>query len=139
GKNVFLCSDIVVGNDTFRVVNTHLESIRFKPEDYKFIENIGAESEEELNGSINILRRMKRAYTKRAQQVSVLKNEITGSSYPVILCGDFNDTPNSYTYNVLSDGLSDSFRQSGKGFGRTYAGIFPSYRIDYILHDKKLK
>jgi len=139
-RNIFLCTDILAGNDTLRIINTHLESIRFKPEDYKFIENIGNEKqEEELNSSLNILRKMKRAYSKRAKQVETLKEEITRSPYSVILCGDFNDTPGSYSYQILSDGLTDSFRESGKGFGKTYAGSFPSFRIDYILHDKKLK
>jgi endonuclease/exonuclease/phosphatase family metal-dependent hydrolase len=139
GKNVFLCTDILMGEDTFRVVNSHLESIRFKEEDYKFVENIGGENEEEISGSMNILRKMKRAYVKRALQVNVLKSEISKSPYPVILCGDFNDTPNSYTYSILTDRLTDAFRESGSGLGRTYTGAFPSFRIDYILHDKRLR
>jgi endonuclease/exonuclease/phosphatase family metal-dependent hydrolase len=137
-KNAFIYSDITVGTDTLRVINTHLESIRFKPEDYKFMQNPG-ESEEELSSGLNILRKLKRAYTKRSQQVNVLKSEMIKSPYPVIVCGDFNDTPSSYAYHNLSEGLSDAFRESGKGFGKTYGGSLPSYRIDYILHDKKLK
>jgi endonuclease/exonuclease/phosphatase family metal-dependent hydrolase len=138
GRNLFLATDILAGNDTIRIINTHLESIRFKEEDYKFVSNIGGENEEEIAGSMSILRKMKRAYSKRALQVGVLKNEIAKSPYPVIVCGDFNDTPNSYTYSQLTDGLKDSFRESGTGFGQTYAGVFPSFRIDYILHDSRL-
>jgi endonuclease/exonuclease/phosphatase family metal-dependent hydrolase len=140
GRDLFICSDVVVEDDTMRIINSHLESIRFKDEDYRFIENLGSDgNEEELNNSLNILRKLKWAYTKRARQVKVVKEEITKSPYPVIVCGDFNDTPSSYTYKELSDGLFDAFRESGKGFGKTYAGKFPSYRIDYILYDKKFK
>jgi endonuclease/exonuclease/phosphatase family metal-dependent hydrolase len=54
----------------------------------------------------------------------------------VIVCGDFNDPPFAYTYNHISDDLKDSFRESGKGTGKTYHGdIYPSFRIDYILHN----
>jgi endonuclease/exonuclease/phosphatase family metal-dependent hydrolase len=57
------------------------------------------------------------------------------SPYPVIVCGDFNDTPNSYVYHKLADGMTDAFMESGAGFGNTYLGKVPSFRIDYIFHD----
>ena len=139
GGNVFIFSDIVVGNDTLRVYNTHLESIRFNRKDYQFIENIGSGVEQdEVDRSLNIIRRLKRAFINRSKQVDVLRQHILKSPYPVIVCGDFNDTPTSYAYSVISKGLKDSFREAGAGSGRTYAGVFPSFRIDYILHDEKL-
>jgi endonuclease/exonuclease/phosphatase family metal-dependent hydrolase len=140
GRDLFICTDVVIKNDTLRIINAHLESIRFKTQDYRFIENLGSDAtEEELSTSINILKKIKWAYTRRARQIKVVKEEIDNSPHPVILCGDFNDTPASYSYHKLSDGLADAFRESGSGFGRTYAGNFPSFRIDYILHDKKFK
>ena len=54
----------------------------------------------------------------------------------MIICGDFNDTPSSYTYHRISDHRKDAFVESGSGFGTTYAGeFFPAFRIDFILHD----
>jgi len=140
GGNIFIYSDVVVAEDTLRIVNAHLESIRFKEEDYRYIENISNDVEQEdVTGGIRILKRMRRAYGVRARQVDVLKDSINKSPYPVIVCGDFNDTPSSYTYHKIADGLVDSFRESGSGFGKTYAGLFPSFRIDYIFHDPRLK
>ncbi len=140
GGNIFIFSDIVVGVDTIRVYNTHLESIRFRNQDYKFIENLGSDVEQdELKGSLNILSRLKRAFIKRSTQVEVLHQHIINSPFPVIIFGDFNDTPSSYTYSTIAKGLKDSFRESGVGLGKTYAGAFPSFRIDYILHDPRLK
>jgi endonuclease/exonuclease/phosphatase family metal-dependent hydrolase len=52
------------------------------------------------------------------------------------VCGDFNDTPISYTYSTIKEKLADAFKESGIGIGNSYVGI-PSLRIDYILHDKK--
>jgi endonuclease/exonuclease/phosphatase family metal-dependent hydrolase len=141
GGNVFIYSDIKIGDDTLRVFNVHLESIRFRKEDYKFIENLGNDEveQDELAGGLNILRRLKRAYQKRAEQVDLIYHEIRKSPYRVVVCGDFNDTPSSYAVNTLSENLKDSFRESGVGFGKTYSGPFPSFRIDYIFHDKQLK
>ena len=141
GGNIFIYTDIVKGKDTIRVFNTHLESVRFKWEDYKFIENLGNDEvqQDELDGGMKILRRLKRAYVKRANQVNVLHDTIHASPYPVLLCGDFNDTPSSFAYSILGKDLKDAFKESGRGFGTTYAGPFPSFRIDYIFHSKELQ
>ena len=77
---------------------------------------------------------MKQAYIQRAGQVDILKEDIRSSPYPVIVCGDFNDTPVSYTYKTLSKGLSDVFIESGSGAGSTFRGNFPYVRIDYVLY-----
>lgn len=58
---------------------------------------------------------------------------------PLIIAGDFNDTPASYIYQRLTDSLSDSFVEQGRGFGTTYHGPFPAYRIDYVLHSDGLR
>ena len=48
---------------------------------------------------------MRQAYIQRADQVDIIKEDIRLSPYPVIVCGDFNDTPVSYTYKTLSKEL----------------------------------
>ena len=140
GGNIFISSDIKVGDDTIRVINTHLESIHFGWSDYKFIQNLNNDDveQDELKGSLTIVRRLRKAFIKRAAQVEVLKDSIKASPYPLIVCGDFNDTPSSYTYSVLTENLNDAFKISGNGSGKTYAGPFPSFRIDYIFHDKRI-
>ena len=62
--------------------------------------------------------------------------QIKKSPYPTIICGDFNDTPLSYTYQRLSEKKYDAFIKSGNGIGTTFIKI-PSLRIDYILYDKE--
>jgi len=78
--------------------------------------------------------KLKTAYIKRAEQVDSISAHINNCPHPVIVCGDFNDTPVSYAYRKLTRGLKDAFITTGKGLGNTYLGIFPSFRIDYILH-----
>jgi endonuclease/exonuclease/phosphatase family metal-dependent hydrolase len=137
-NNTCIYSDLVVKKDTIRVYNAHLASIRFSDEHYQFLENLGEEGDSpEIEKGISILKKLTAAYRRRAIQVEKIKAHMNESPYPVILCGDFNDTPVSYTYQTLSEGLNDAFRVSGWGIGNTYIGAFPSFRIDYILHSEE--
>lgn len=137
--NFCIYSDIVVDEDTIRVFNVHLESIRLSKEDYLYVEELPKKTDTQeifSENSKKILRKFKRAFITRAPQARKLNEVINESPFPVIVCGDFNDTPSSYTYHQLSNNLVDAFKESGKGIGMTYAGSLPSFRIDYILHDQ---
>ncbi|HTF05125.1 MAG TPA: endonuclease/exonuclease/phosphatase family protein [Bacteroidia bacterium] len=139
-NNICLYSDIVKGKDTIRVYNMHLQSINFGYADIRFVETMLSEedAENEIENSKNILRRMKRAYTRRAGQANAIVEHMQQCKYPMIICGDFNDTPVSYTYNILSSGMKDAFRESGSGFGKTFVNPLPIPRIDYILHSETM-
>ncbi len=134
--NLCIFSDIVKGDDTIRVYNIHLESIRLSKEDEMFYDDIGNQNEQDgiKMGSRKILYKLKHAFIKRASQARTIAEHIKQSPYPVLVCGDFNDTPDSYAYHIVSQNLRDAFVESGKGIGNSYNGKFPSFRIDYILH-----
>lgn len=138
-NNYCIYSDIDVNGDTIRVFNTHLSSIRFAHEDYTFISNLNRDRTEFERGSKRIAQRLITAYQKRDNQIAKVKSNILRSPYPVVFCGDFNDTPISYAYSSVDEVLLDSFVESGSGLGRTYNGPFPSFRIDYIWHDKRFE
>ncbi|MES2590445.1 MAG: endonuclease/exonuclease/phosphatase family protein [Bacteroidota bacterium] len=139
-NNICIFSDIKINNDTVRVYNVHLQSIHFNYVDYQFVDDIMNNKEtEELEKSKNILRRLKKGFIKRSGQTELVAEHISNSPYPAIVCGDFNDPPASYTYHTIAKNLKDSFIESGNGFGRSYIGKFPSFRIDYILHSKQYK
>lgn len=137
-NNFCIYADIKYNGDTIRVYNAHLQSIRFKPEDYAFVED-NKNQEKIETGVKRIAVRLKKAFEKRQEQVEKIVASIKLSKHPVVLCGDFNDPPVSYTYNVLSEYLKDSFIEAGSGIGNTYNGAFPSFRIDYILHSEEFK
>jgi endonuclease/exonuclease/phosphatase family metal-dependent hydrolase len=86
-----------------------------------------------MQGIRSIGSRLKSAFVMRADQATMIANYIRESPHPVIAMGDFNDTPNSFAYRKIKKGLEDSFRMAGKGFGNTYAGELPSFRIDHIM------
>jgi endonuclease/exonuclease/phosphatase family metal-dependent hydrolase len=141
-NNICIFSDLKIGEDTVRVYNVHFQSISFDRADYKFIDalkenNDTLDAEDIEIASKNILRRLKRAFIKRASQTDKVLEHIATCPYPVIICGDFNDSPFSYTYHSFSEKFKDSFMESGSGIGTTYLGDFPSYRIDYIFHSDK--
>jgi endonuclease/exonuclease/phosphatase family metal-dependent hydrolase len=138
-SNSGIYSDIVIDRDTIRVFNIHLESIRLSGDDYKFvIEFIDPGMQSQSSSSRIILGKFQRAFEKRAGQAEIVARYIQQSPYPVLVSGDFNDTPISHVYHKISSGLKDAFLESGYGFGSTYSGNIPFIRIDYILHSDRL-
>jgi endonuclease/exonuclease/phosphatase family metal-dependent hydrolase len=134
--------DICVGKDTIRVLNLHLESVKFGKEDYNFVSeitNTPANNDNLKKGSWAIFSKMKNAYIKRAAQIETVARYIKESPYPVIFCGDFNDTPVSYSYRQINNELEDSFVEEGQGLGQTHNSMIPFLRIDYIFHSKSLQ
>lgn len=93
---------------------------------------------EQISEIRDIGSRLKTAFSMRAEQAKVIASYIKDSPHPVIAMGDFNDTPQSYAYRKIKKGLDDAFRKSGRGFGNTYAGELPSFRIDYIMYGPPL-
>lgn len=136
-------ADIMVHTKIIRVYNIHLQSIRLGWDDYSFYSNLSEGEGDQASyskGIYQIVAKLLKAFKKRAIQVETLLDHLKRSPYPVIICGDFNDTPTSYAYNKLINKRVDSFVESGSGFlNPTYAGSLPSFRIDYILHDKAFK
>lgn len=136
GKTNFgMFSDIVIKGDTLRVYNVHLQSNHFKQRDYNFIANPDSGNKEVMmDGAKHLLKRIRSAVNKRSNQAEELSLHIGTSPYPVLLCGDFNDPPFTYTYHTSRKFLRDAFTEKGKGFGATYIGFPLKFRIDYILH-----
>ncbi|MBI1305110.1 MAG: hypothetical protein GC181_00690 [Bacteroidetes bacterium] len=127
-------TDIVRDKDTIRIYSLHLESNRIKPDDYHKMKQLNLDDNYQVHAQ-GIVRRLKQASQKRAGQSDLLSQHMSTSPYPVIICMDLNDTPNSYAYRQLRGDRSDSFVEGGQGWGATYQKPFPFLRIDYILHD----
>lgn len=137
--NISIYTDINFNGDTLRIFNNHLQSIHLDVKNYAFLDSLKLKyNEQQLNEILDISYRLKDAFIRRAQQADMISEKISESPYPVIICGDFNDTPVSYTYKKIKSSLSDSFMEAGSGIGNTYTGIFPSFRIDYILHQTNM-
>jgi endonuclease/exonuclease/phosphatase family metal-dependent hydrolase len=136
--NDCIYADININNRIVRVYTTHLQSIEFADSDYTTFEHVTSDSGVHLSSLKGIVSKMKKAFIKRGTQVDALRYNITHCPYPIIFCGDFNDSPTGYAYSKLSDNLKDAFLETNVGIGGTYIGAFPSFRIDYILHSNEL-
>jgi endonuclease/exonuclease/phosphatase family metal-dependent hydrolase len=138
--NMIIYTDLEIDYDTVRVFNCHLQSYRLGEKEINDLDSIDFEDHIEAKQKLKVLIvKYKNAIMKRAEQAATLKASISISPYPVIVCGDFNDPPGSFTYHTVSGGLKDSFVESGKGTANTYNGKLPSFRIDYILYSPVFK
>ena len=136
--NYCIYADIIKNKDTFRVYDIHLQSIKLQSNYYSDQTNDPTSNLTEESAIRLIYRKLQSAYVKRADQARRVVNHIQTSPYPTIVCGDFNDTPMSYTYNQFDRVLTDAFRNTSTGIGVTYVGKMPAGRIDYIFHSPEL-
>jgi endonuclease/exonuclease/phosphatase family metal-dependent hydrolase len=136
--NMVIFTDILMNTDTVRVYNCHLQSYRLRPKEINSIDSMDFENNRETKEKLRGLGlKFKDAIIKRAEQAAILRDNMNHCRYPVIVCGDFNDTPVSFTYRTVKGDLEDSFTESGQGTANTYNGKLPSFRIDYILFSPK--
>lgn len=135
GQNGLLSADVVIGKDTVRIINTHLYSMTLK---LNRLANQKRYSgvKRETRGT---LRQMQRGFINRNTEVHLLESWIQASPYPVVICGDFNETPYSYVYGRLRKRLANAFELKGSGFGFSYNKLPKFIRIDnQFFDDKKL-
>ena len=134
-----LQGDIVPNSgDTLRMFFVHLHTFGLSDNDKEYIEALAktdTKAAEKLARSKSFIWKFNYAYVLRAREVKVAKSVIDSSPYPVVMCGDFNDLPASYTYTRFTEHLTDAFVEKGRGFGRTYSRLSPTLRIDYIFYD----
>lgn len=139
--NKAIYTDIVKDGRSFRVYNVHLQSIGFQPQDYAFVKDVQKRAFESDNvaSTKRIGGRLKKAFLERSIQAKHVKEDIDRCRKPVIITGDFNDTPLSYAVNTIAENLNNSFIKKGSGWGITYNGDFPNFQIDYILSSKNFE
>ena len=127
-----------MNNDTLRVFTTHLQSLQFTRYDYERIEKIKSVEDSLLANSKGILSKLKKGITYRSLQADIVHEVVGNSPHPYLICADLNDVPNSYTYFTVRGDLQDAFLKKGTGIGRSFTGLSPTLRIDYILANKEL-
>jgi endonuclease/exonuclease/phosphatase family metal-dependent hydrolase len=137
-NSIFQYVDVVKGGDTLRVFNLHLQSLKFTRKNLNYINDPSLADKEALQESKSIFSKLKRGFVERGIQADRIRAEISKSPYRVIVCGDFNDLPNSYAYSIIGQGLNNAFAKKGNGLGRTFSGISPTLRIDNIFVDKRI-
>lgn len=135
--------DVVVGRDTFRLFNNHLESNRLTHHDLP--DSLSTDAVRMAAQRIN--QKMGKALPTRNAQARAIRDEIDASPYPVVVVGDFNSMPTSYVYRHIRSGsmwrrltgknnarLQDAFLSTSWGrLGNTFTSHHVGIRIDYVL------
>ena len=132
-----------VGDDTLIVVNNHFESCHLSSDDRKQYRQIlkGEMSRDSVREeSKMLLIKLAEANAKRAGQIRAVRRYVQEhDQYPVIVCGDFNDNPISYSRHAMAEAMTDCFVETGKGIGLSYNQKAFSFRIDHFFCNEKLE
>jgi len=133
-------SDIQFPEGVVRVYNIHLQSVKLINEKRLLRPHrnpgIFKDFVTPINGAIS---KLKKAFPARAYEAWMIGESIRQCPYPVIVAGDFNDTPASYSYEKLCKNMNDAAVNRSFGFQRTYSESLYPIRIDHVLADKSLE
>ncbi|MEY4963377.1 MAG: hypothetical protein RLZZ323_696 [Bacteroidota bacterium] len=135
-NNNVIFADIKKGKETIRVYNMHLQSIKISPDVTEINDDINVINQSK---SQKLFNRISKAFKQQQQQAELFKEHKKDCQYPLIICGDMNNSAFSYVYRNIKGKLRDSFEEAGKGFGATYKFRYYPARIDYIFADEKMK
>lgn len=131
---------ILHDTDTIVVYNCHLESNRLDAGNKSTYEQLFTKPKKEnikVDETKVLVKKLRDAATKRSQQTDIIMADMRQETTPyIIVCGDFNDSPISYTREQLTDELDDAFVGNGNGPGFSYNRNKMYYRIDHILHSR---
>lgn len=128
GNNT-IYADIVKGKDTLRVYSVHLQSIGILPE-VTFLQDLDNK---------RLRRKFAEAFEKQQFQIDAIQSHKRKTKNRVIICGDFNNTPFSYSYRKMKGTMKDAFREQGNGLGTTFLFDRFPLRIDYIFASEELE
>ena len=134
----FIYVDIAVNGKMVRVFTTHLQSLLFTNAEFRKFEEIKQGGDSTIEKSRDIFLKFRNAYGFRQQQAEMIRKELDASPHPAIICGDFNDVPNSFVYHRIKGNRKDAFTRRGFGIGRTYSALSPTLRIDYIMTSQEI-
>lgn len=138
--NCSMLCDVVMGADTVRLINNHLQTTSVSQKRRKWEREMATDdTRREAQVAKDAAETLHENFVKRASQTYTIGYFAKNSPYPVLVCGDFNSIPSSYTYHYLSDFLKDGFRTAGNGYMYTFRYGKKLLRIDYIFHSPDLK
>lgn len=130
------------------IINCHLRSNQLtegEREQYSDIVHNSNQAAKETDRTYNTSRMLASKFVKAAELRAHMADTIADylnkhKGVPTIVCGDFNDTPISYScYRVKRCGLNDTFRMTGNGMGRSFNKDAIAVRIDHAFCSDHLK
>ncbi|MBQ0015410.1 MAG: endonuclease/exonuclease/phosphatase family protein [Bacteroidales bacterium] len=129
-----LMATVTINDKKITLIGVHLDSYQLDQDD---LNNVEHPNSNKMLPTIKKFSETIRQHETEWHQC--LLPVIESIKTPLILMGDHNDTPSSYLYGQITQYLSDTYCECGQGFGTTYHGPFPAFRIDYIFHSPHLQ
>lgn len=129
-----------IGADTIAVINCHFVSNQIDPNDKKMFKDLLTEPAENGNKSnlLYLMRKVDKAGVLRSKQVDSLIPAIEKlGNMPIIICGDFNDSPLSNVHYRLTQILNDAYTRNANGVGISYHESGMYFRLDNILYSNQ--
>lgn len=138
--NCSMLCDIILNTDTIRLLNNHLQTTSVSQNRKKWERELSTDNtRREAQAVQDAAETLHENFVKRAFQTDSICQLATASPHPVLVCGDFNSLPSSYTYHRLSESLKDGFKTGGHGYMYTYRYGKRMLRIDYAFHSPELE
>lgn len=140
-NNCSMWCDIDINGKLIRVFNNHLQTTEVSQNKKELEKEIIKENTSgQERAALRLLDGLKENFVKRTAQAETLKRLINATPHPLLVCGDFNSLPSSYTYRtVKGNKLQDGFQTAGHGYMYTFRHFKHLLRIDYILHSSHFK
>lgn len=138
-NNVSAAFRVVVDEEIVTVINNHFETSGLSLADragFKDMVKGKAGSDTMRAESKRLAVKLGESAKIRAPQAEAVAEYVRKSGDNVILCGDFNDNPISYTHRTLARELTDCYVESGNGPGISYHHNAIFVRIDNIMCSK---
>ena len=132
-----------VNQDTLIVINNHFESCHLNPDDRRQYQQIikgELEGDSARTESKLLLVKLAEANAIRSHQIDAVCQYVSEHvDYPIVVCGDFNDNPISYSCHALSQLLTDCYVEAGRGVGLSYNQKGFYVRIDHLFCSSHIK
>lgn len=137
--------DVLVPGHTVRFINLHLSSMMLSQEDVKAYVDITNLDDQPTRRELSTMRysvmtKISLAFKKHAQEARIIRHVIDQSGENVIVCGDFNDVPMSFTYRTIKgDDMRDAYSDCAFGPVNTFRDNRLYFKIDHILYRGDMK
>jgi endonuclease/exonuclease/phosphatase family metal-dependent hydrolase len=134
-SNSSLYCDVQLPDDTVRIINNHLQTTNVSQNRRRLERGLDDRNNRKRGRLLKeFVSGLHANEIKRAAQTDRICELIQTSPHPVVVCGDFNSLPSSYTYRRITNLLTDGFRSAGRGYMYTFRYFKHLLRIDYIFH-----
>lgn len=142
-SNKVISSDIVIKGDTIKAIACHLMSNQISNNDKDNIKDIvkGKDGVREIENTAHEFdTKFINSYTTRESMAREISKYISKCDKKIVLAGDFNDVPISYTYHkIKGDKLLCAKEEVGMGYNHTFHELPFLFCIDHIMYSKSLE